>query len=106
MLIFVTRAYSFSTAAVGDDVTSLQVLVESEQMRREADDIGPRVELEHWKKRMAQFNFLLEQIKQPAVGAVVGVLNVAKSKLLAVSQYAGKGKGKVKVNVYLYSASS
>lgn len=26
------------------------------QMRKEADDIGPIAELEHWKKRMAKFN--------------------------------------------------
>lgn len=35
-----------------------QVLVESEQMRREADDIGPSAELEHWKTRMSSFNRL------------------------------------------------
>uniref|UniRef100_A0A8C8ED16 Dynein axonemal heavy chain 5 n=1 Tax=Otus sunia TaxID=257818 RepID=A0A8C8ED16_9STRI len=35
-----------------------QVLVESEQMRREADDIGPSAELEHWKTRMSSFNSL------------------------------------------------
>lgn len=35
-----------------------QVLVESEQMRREADDIGPSAELEHWKSRMSSFNRL------------------------------------------------
>ncbi|KAJ7385896.1 hypothetical protein OS493_013932 [Desmophyllum pertusum] len=33
-----------------------QVLAESEQMRKEADDIGPTAELEHWKERMAKFN--------------------------------------------------
>ncbi|OAF70991.1 hypothetical protein A3Q56_01246 [Intoshia linei] len=40
-----------------------QVLVESEQMRREADNIGPKAELEYWKKRTAKFNSLLDQIK-------------------------------------------
>lgn len=40
-----------------------QVLAESEQMRKEADDVGPRAELEHWKQRMAKFNGLLDQIK-------------------------------------------
>lgn len=25
-------------------------------MRKEADDIGPAAELEHWRKRMAKFN--------------------------------------------------
>lgn len=44
-----------------------QVLAESEQMRREADDIGPRAELDHWKKRMSRFNYLLEQVRVPSV---------------------------------------
>jgi dynein heavy chain len=61
-----------------------QVLAESEQMRREADDIGPRAELDHWKKRMSRFNFLLDQIKGPEVKAVLGVLHVANSKTLKV----------------------
>ncbi len=65
----------------------LQVLVESEQMRREADDIGPRAELDHWKKRMAKFNYLLDQIKSREVRSVLGVLNAAKSKVLKVSTH-------------------
>lgn len=62
----------------------LQVLAESEQMRKEADDVGPKAELDHWKKRMAKFNSLLDQIKGPECKAVVGVLHAAKSKLLKV----------------------
>lgn len=61
-----------------------QVLAESEQMRREADDIGPRAELEHWKKRMSKFNYLVDQIKGPEVKAVLGILHTAKSKLIKV----------------------
>lgn len=61
-----------------------QVLAESEQMRKEADDVGPKAELDHWKKRMAKFNSLLDQIKGPECKAVVGVLHAAKSKLLKV----------------------
>ena len=60
------------------------MLAESEQMRREADDIGPRAELDHWKKRMSKFNFLLDQIKGPDVKAVLGVLQAAKSKTIKV----------------------
>ena len=60
------------------------MLAESEQMRREADDIGPRAELDHWKKRMSRFNYLLDQIKGREVKAVLGVLNAAKSKALKV----------------------
>ncbi|XP_030831333.1 dynein heavy chain 5, axonemal isoform X2 [Strongylocentrotus purpuratus] len=59
-----------------------QVLAESEQMRKEADNIGPRAELDHWKKRMSRFNYLLEQIKGPEVKAVLGVLQAAKSRTL------------------------
>lgn len=53
-------------------------------MRKEADDVGPKAELDHWKKRMAKFNSLLDQIKGPECKVVVGVLHAAKSKLLKV----------------------
>lgn len=33
-----------------------RVLTESEQMRKEADDVGPSAELQHWKQRMVTFN--------------------------------------------------
>ena len=65
----------------------LQVLAESEQMRKEADDVGPKAELDHWKKRMAKFNTLVDQIKGPDCKAVVGVLLAAKSKLIKVSSH-------------------
>ncbi|CAF4427698.1 unnamed protein product, partial [Didymodactylos carnosus] len=59
-----------------------QVLAESEQIRREADNIGPRAELEYWKKRMTKFNFLLDQIKGADVKGVLTILQTAKSKLI------------------------
>lgn len=62
-----------------------QVLAESDQLRKEADDLGPRAELDHWKKRMSRFNYLLEQLKSPDVKAVLGVLLMAKSKLIKVT---------------------
>ena len=55
-------------------------------MRKEADDIGPKVELEHWKKRMARFNSLLDQIKGVECKAAIGILHAGKSKLLKVKQ--------------------
>jgi len=33
-----------------------QVLTEHEQIRREADNIGPDVELQYWKNRMDKFH--------------------------------------------------
>ena len=85
-----------------------QVLAESEQMRREADDIGPTAELAYWKSRMAKFNNLLEQMKSPRVRAVVGVLLVSKSKSLKrwkeldgqITDAANEAKDNVK---YLYT---
>ena len=61
-----------------------QTLTESEQMRKESDDVGPRAELEHWKKRMAKFDSLTTCVKSPQCRAVVNVLVAAKSKLLKV----------------------
>ncbi|CAH3041642.1 unnamed protein product [Pocillopora meandrina] len=85
-----------------------QVLAESEQMRKEADDVGPKAELDHWKKRMAKFNSLLDQIKGTECKAVVGVLHAAKSKLLKtwrdidsrITDYANEAKDNVK---FLYT---
>ena len=51
-------------------------------MRREADDIGPRAELEHWKKRMSRFNYLRDQIKRHDVKSVIRILQIAKSKTI------------------------
>lgn len=62
-----------------------QVLAENNQLRKEADDLGPRAELEYWKKRLSKFNYLLDQLKSPDVKAVLAVLAAAKSKLLKVA---------------------
>ncbi len=85
-----------------------QVLAESEQMRKEADDVGPRAELEHWKRRMAKFNGLLEQIKSPTCTSTVGILHQGKSRLLdewrrldtRITEEANEAKDNVK---YLYT---
>ena len=62
-----------------------QILTESEQMRKEADDIGPRAELDHWKKRMAKFDSLSDCIKSPDRRVVIAILIAAKSKVLKVN---------------------
>ncbi|KAF2975519.1 hypothetical protein EK904_012305, partial [Melospiza melodia maxima] len=59
-----------------------QVLVESEQIRREADDVGPSAELEHWKSRMSSFNSLLDEIKSSRVKKIISILQAARSKTL------------------------
>ncbi|KAM4028219.1 dynein axonemal heavy chain 5-like [Anomaloglossus baeobatrachus] len=85
-----------------------QVLAESEQMRKEADDIGPSAELEHWKSRMSSFNSLLDEIKSPKVKKVLSILQAAKSRMLKqwkeldcnVTNVANEAKDNVK---YLYT---
>lgn len=85
-----------------------QVLAESEQMRREADNIGPRAELDYWKKRMSRFNFILDQLKGNEVKKVLGILAAAKSKTIRqwqdldrrITDYANEAKDNVK---YLYT---
>ncbi|XP_057271369.1 dynein axonemal heavy chain 8 isoform X1 [Pezoporus wallicus] len=59
-----------------------QVLIESKQMRREADNSGPLTELQHWKSMSAKLNSIIEQIKGPDCKAVINVLNVGHSKIL------------------------
>ncbi|NWY27271.1 DYH5 protein, partial [Pheucticus melanocephalus] len=59
-----------------------QVLVESEQIRREADDVGPSAELEHWKSRMSSFTSLLDEIKSSRVKKIISILQAARSKTL------------------------
>uniref|UniRef100_A0A8U8B8L8 Dynein, axonemal, heavy chain 5 n=1 Tax=Geospiza parvula TaxID=87175 RepID=A0A8U8B8L8_GEOPR len=59
-----------------------RVLVESEQIRREADDVGPSAELERWKSRMSSFNSLLDEIKSSRVKKIISILQAARSKTL------------------------
>ncbi|XP_040468168.1 dynein heavy chain 8, axonemal [Falco naumanni] len=63
-----------------------QALIESKQVRKEADDSGPLTELQHWKCMSAKLNFIIEQIKRPNCKAVINFLNVGHSKLLRMWQ--------------------
>uniref|UniRef100_A0A8C2YDG1 Dynein axonemal heavy chain 5 n=1 Tax=Coturnix japonica TaxID=93934 RepID=A0A8C2YDG1_COTJA len=60
----------------------VNILAENDQLRKEADNLGPRAELDYWKKRLSKFAYLMDQLKSPDVKAVLGVLIAAKSKLL------------------------
>uniref|UniRef100_H2YUI8 AAA+ ATPase domain-containing protein n=1 Tax=Ciona savignyi TaxID=51511 RepID=H2YUI8_CIOSA len=85
-----------------------QVLAESEQMRKEADDTGPLAELEHWRFLMSKFNSLLEHIKGSRCKAAINTLHAAKSKVLKlwremdaqITDHANEAKDNVK---YLYT---
>ncbi|TKC53227.1 hypothetical protein EI555_007550, partial [Monodon monoceros] len=85
-----------------------QVLAGSNQLRTEADDLGPRAELEYWKKRLSKFSYLLDQWKSPDVKTVLAVLAASRSKLLKtwremdirITDAANEAKDNVK---YLYT---
>ena len=61
-----------------------QILTQSEQIRKESDDVGPQAELEHWRKRLAKFDSLIASIKNPQCRIIVSILVAAKSKVLQV----------------------
>ena len=65
------------------------IIILSDQMRKEADDVGPRAELEHWKRRMAKFNSLTEQVKAPMCTTVVRILQIARSHTIDTCVPAG-----------------
>uniref|UniRef100_A0A8C7LTV9 Dynein, axonemal, heavy chain 5 n=1 Tax=Oncorhynchus kisutch TaxID=8019 RepID=A0A8C7LTV9_ONCKI len=64
-----------------------QVLTEGEQMRKEADDIGPSAELEHWKKYSDFYCALLTvqwgcvEVKSSPDGNITVVANEAKDNM-------------------------
>ena len=86
----VAASKSSDTVSALEELTSTwcsmveQILAESSQMRREADDTGPLAELEYWKLRTAKFTCLIEQIKSHPVRSVIMALHQAKSKLMKV----------------------
>ena len=83
-----------------------QILTESEQMRKEADDIGPRAELDHWKKRMAKFDSLSDCIKSPDRRVVIAIIIAAKSKVLKVNAYVWYCAGCLKIPLVHLSSQS
>ncbi|XP_067841426.1 dynein axonemal heavy chain 8-like [Heptranchias perlo] len=63
-----------------------QVLEQSHQVRKEAENSGPLTELEHWKCMSAKFNSIIEQLKGQHCKAVINVLNASHSKILKMWQ--------------------
>ncbi|NXA78248.1 DYH8 protein, partial [Thryothorus ludovicianus] len=62
------------------------VLIESKQLKREAKDSGPLMELENWKYMSAKLNFIIEQLKGQNCKTAINILKVAQSKLLKTWQ--------------------
>ncbi|VVC99767.1 unnamed protein product [Leptidea sinapis] len=60
----------------------MEILSESEQLRREVDSSGPQDELEYWKKRGAQFSQLVSYLQDKEVQLTLSCLQVANSKVI------------------------
>lgn len=65
-------------------ITILQVLVQSQQLRREPSNIGPLAELDHWRRQLTIFTSIIEHIKSEPTVMYIHTLIRAKSKLLKV----------------------
>ncbi|KAF6019880.1 DNAH8 [Bugula neritina] len=59
-----------------------KILAESERMRKEADDTGPRAELDHWRQMSSRFSSLVEQVKGNRCRMAINILHIVKSKVL------------------------
>lgn len=62
-LVWAMWHYVCGTHYLFIDVLCAQILMESEQLRKENDTSGPQDELEYWKKRGAQFSQLLDHLQ-------------------------------------------
>ncbi|XP_045541937.1 dynein axonemal heavy chain 5 [Papilio machaon] len=58
----------------------MEILSESEQLRREVDSSGPQDELEYWKKRGAQFSQLVSYLQDNEVQLTLTCLQLANSR--------------------------
>lgn len=65
-------------------IHNYQVIIESNQLRREVDSAGPLSELKHRKKMSLRFNSIIKHIKGPECKAVVMVLHISHSKIMKV----------------------
>uniref|UniRef100_A0A8C7LGC2 Dynein, axonemal, heavy chain 5 n=1 Tax=Oncorhynchus kisutch TaxID=8019 RepID=A0A8C7LGC2_ONCKI len=74
-----------------------QVLTEGEQMRKEADDIGPSAELEHWKSRMTTFNRYPYSLVMPSTRTIPPFSDTSDGNITVV---ANEAKDNMK---YLYT---
>ncbi|KAJ9592734.1 hypothetical protein L9F63_015614, partial [Diploptera punctata] len=59
-----------------------EVLMESQQLRKENDSSGPQDELEYWKRRGAQFSQIVRHLQAHEVHMTLLTLQVARSKLI------------------------
>ncbi|CAH8594477.1 unnamed protein product [Schistosoma turkestanicum] len=59
-----------------------QILNQSDQVRRESDDVGPAAELTYWRARLVRFNNLLDEMRKPSIQAIISALHYAKARVI------------------------
>lgn len=64
----------------------LQAIVESQQLRRETETVGPSVELAYWRRLLARFSSIISHLKSPYTQSFIKLLTEAKSKLIKVKK--------------------
>lgn len=62
-------------------------MVIADQIRKEADNTGPRVELEYWRRRMITFNTIFEEMNKHNCKIVFGILSTFNCPLVKVRYY-------------------
>lgn len=61
-----------------------KAIVESQQLRRETETVGPSAELEYWRRLLARFSCIINHIKSPHTNSFIQLLTEIKSSLLKV----------------------
>ncbi|KAL0129655.1 hypothetical protein PUN28_001727 [Cardiocondyla obscurior] len=59
-----------------------RAIVESQQLRRETETVGPSAELAYWRRLLGQFSSIMNHIKSSYTEAFIQLLTEAKSKLI------------------------
>ncbi|RLU26152.1 hypothetical protein DMN91_002318 [Ooceraea biroi] len=59
-----------------------RAVVESQQLRRETETVGPSAELAYWRRLLARFSSIINHIKSAYTQSFIQLLTEAKSKLI------------------------
>ncbi|EFN77895.1 Dynein heavy chain 8, axonemal [Harpegnathos saltator] len=62
--------------------TMERAVVESQQLRRETETVGPSAELEYWRRLFVRFSSIMNHIKSPHTQSFIRLLTEARSKLI------------------------
>ncbi|CAG5115472.1 unnamed protein product, partial [Candidula unifasciata] len=99
---FVNAAQNRNTVEIMEELATRwcqqveMILTEADRIRREADDTGPKKELEFWLGMNARFSYLVQQLRDKKARAVFHVLHLD----MKVTDHANEARDNVK---YLYT---